>query len=103
MPTRLLDWSGSASTALWFAVNEAVDDDKPAAVWMFPYTDKDLMTATERDTPFDVPQTRLVRPRHVSRRIAAQDGWFTFIAIRPSPSATFLSRRTADTATVCAM
>lgn len=77
MPTRLLDWSGSALTALWFAINEAVNNDRPAAVWMFHYTDDDLMSEPERKTPFDVPRTRLVRPRHVSRRIAAQDGWFT--------------------------
>ncbi|KVP28922.1 FRG domain-containing protein [Burkholderia ubonensis] len=77
MPTRLLDWSGSALTALWFAVNEAVDDDRPAAVWLFPHTADDLMTAEERDEPFSTQRTRLFRPRHVSRRIAAQDGWFT--------------------------
>ncbi|MBN3835233.1 hypothetical protein [Burkholderia sp. Ac-20344] len=61
-------------TALSFAANEVIDDNKPTSAWMLTNTDKDLTTTAERDMPFDVPQTPLVRPRDVSRRIAAQDG-----------------------------
>ncbi|WP_249182813.1 FRG domain-containing protein [Burkholderia ambifaria] len=77
MPTRLLDWSGSALTALWFAINEAANGKAHAAVWILAYDEGDLTRDDERDTPLRVQRTSLVRPRHVSRRITAQDGWFT--------------------------
>ncbi|MGF6813189.1 hypothetical protein OKW30_008406 [Paraburkholderia sp. Clong3] len=77
MPTRLLDWSGSALTALWFAINEPANGKAHAAVWILAYGKSDLMRNDERDGPLAVGRTALVRPRHVSRRITAQDGWFT--------------------------
>jgi hypothetical protein len=83
MPTRLLDWSGSALTALWFAIAEPARPDRAgqnapgAAVWILTYEADDLMQDKERKAPFDIRRTALVRPRHVSRRITAQDGWFT--------------------------
>ncbi|UKD13228.1 FRG domain-containing protein [Burkholderia aenigmatica] len=77
MPTRLLDWSGSALTALWFAVNQPAGDSEAGAVWLLSYSPKNLMSNEERDQPFKIDRTVLFRPRHVSRRIAAQDGWFT--------------------------
>ena len=77
MPTRLLDWSGSALTALWFAINEPAPSKSAAAVWMLTYDQNDLMSESERARPLGVRRTALVRPRHVTRRITAQDGWFT--------------------------
>ncbi|CAE6820859.1 hypothetical protein R69658_05842 [Paraburkholderia aspalathi] len=77
MPTRLLDWSGSALTALWFAINEPAPGNSGAAVWILAYDANDLMSEKEREQPLGVRRTVLVRPRHVTRRITAQDGWFT--------------------------
>jgi hypothetical protein len=81
MPTRLLDWSGSALVALWFAVQKAADDNHPGAVWILRYEDgdddNDFANEEERRKPLQVRETRLIRPRHVTRRITAQDGWFT--------------------------
>lgn len=77
MPTRLLDWSGSALTALWFAINEPASGTTHAAVWILAYSEGDLIRTDERDAPLAAARTALVRPRHVSRRITAQDGWFT--------------------------
>ncbi|WP_175762295.1 FRG domain-containing protein [Burkholderia anthina] len=92
MPTRLLDWSGSALAALWFAVKRPAvkkpcenrscekPDGRgvlPGAVWMLPGMHADLISPAESNNPLGVGQTRLLKPRHVSRRIAAQDGWFT--------------------------
>jgi hypothetical protein len=82
MPTRLLDWTGSALTALWFAIQRPAvkgDDGQPkaAAVWALATSEQDFITEEERDEPLKLDRTRLLKPRHVSRRIAAQDGWFT--------------------------
>lgn len=83
MPTRLLDWSGSALAALWFAIHQPAAPTKgrrrapDAAVWILRYTGKDLIRDDERSDALAVERTPLLKPRHVSRRIAAQDGWFS--------------------------
>ncbi|MCX4166288.1 MULTISPECIES: FRG domain-containing protein [Paraburkholderia] len=84
MPTRLLDWTGNALAALWFAINlpgvasaDRTKEPPDAAVWVLGYEQGDLLSDQERRNPLAVNRTALFRPRHVSRRIAAQDGWFT--------------------------
>lgn len=82
MPTRLLDWSGSALTALWFAIKRPAilsfnGAPAAAAVWMLAADESDLIEEKERDTPLALKRTKLLKPRHVSVRIAVQDGWFS--------------------------
>lgn len=76
MPTRLLDWTGSALMALWFAVEKSAEATSSAAVWVLPYTVDDFLDDDEK-APFGLHKTVLVKPRHVTSRITAQDGWFT--------------------------
>lgn len=82
MPTRLLDWSGSALAALWFAIKRPAGPGKDearvaAAVWMLPCDTTDLISDKERHAPLTIAHTKILKPRHVSRRIVAQDGWFS--------------------------
>lgn len=66
MPTRLLDWSGSALSALWFAVrkpaaekpckNRSCESEEgcgvwPGAGWMLPVTHGDLISSEESKDP----------------------------------------------------
>lgn len=78
MSTRLLDWSGSALAALWFAIREPAKAGVSGAVWMLTY-DPPITILNPRVTedPFRVDHTGLVLPSHVSPRITAQDGCFT--------------------------
>ncbi|RKU00149.1 FRG domain-containing protein [Burkholderia sp. Nafp2/4-1b] len=77
MHTRLLDWSGNALAALWFAVRNANGTGDDGVVWCLSHDADDIATAAERRAPLEVTRTKVFRPRHVMPRITAQDGWFT--------------------------
>ncbi|MBR8245017.1 FRG domain-containing protein [Burkholderia multivorans] len=77
MRTRLLDWSGSALAALWFAVRSASEAGVDGVVWCLRHDADDIATIAERRAPLSVTRTKVFRPRHVMPRITAQDGWFT--------------------------
>lgn len=78
MPTRMLDWSGSALIALWFAIKQPAKTQTAAAVWILTYEPENLMRDAERNSPpLAINRTVVIRPRHITRRITAQDGWFT--------------------------
>ncbi|KVA06663.1 hypothetical protein WI41_15820 [Burkholderia latens] len=77
MRTRLLDWSGNALAALWFAVRSANGAGGDGAVWCLSHDADDIATAAERRAPLRITRTKVFRPRHVMPRITAQDGWFT--------------------------
>ncbi|KVG57794.1 FRG domain-containing protein [Burkholderia territorii] len=77
MHTRLLDWSGNALAALWFAVRNANGTGDDGVVWCLSFDADDIATAGERRAPLEVTRTKVFRPRHVMPRITAQDGWFT--------------------------
>lgn len=87
LPTRMLDWSDNALTALWFATAPFREDEnynsveiRTAAysvVWLLIARKTDLAIDIEATHPFEVEEIRIVRPRIIKQRINNQSGVFT--------------------------
>jgi len=76
MATRLLDWTANPLAALWFAVKNGPHDSDDGVVWMFPYEDDDV-AEQDAESPFEGMRTKIFQPKHLTRTIVAQSGWFT--------------------------
>lgn len=86
LPTRLLDWTYNALAALWFTVERdpALDDEgneKPGVVWIFAPETEDYRKFNSSESPFEVKQSKIFRPRAISRRLVSQSGVFTVHAL----------------------
>jgi hypothetical protein len=76
MATRLLDWTANPLAALWFAVKDDAKDVDHGVLWAFPVSNEDIADQT-KETPFEGRRTKVFRPRHITKSIVAQSGWFT--------------------------
>lgn len=76
LPTRLLDWTENALAAAFFACYEHYDVD--GAIYMLSCRD----VVRDEPSPFEITSLMRYRPRHITRRIAAQRGLFT---VHPQP------------------
>lgn len=72
----MLDWTGNPLFALWFAVKDAPRDGT-AVFWVLQVCDQHLLPLDNKRDAFELGQTYLFRPPHITQRIVAQDGWFT--------------------------
>lgn len=81
LPTRLLDWSKNALTALWFAsgANVAEEDksDGISVVWILMTNDTDYLTDIDTTDPFAIEATKIIQPRIIKQRINNQSGVFS--------------------------
>ena len=86
LPTRLLDWSNNALTALWFATGESnsynTRQEMDAVVWILMAHDDDFIIDPETMHPFDVPEMKIVRPRIIRQRMNSQSGLFSISSNR---------------------
>src|SRR5262249_33489229 len=76
MATRLLDWTENPLTALWFAVRRPPEadeygDPEPGVVWCLT-ADEETVIATDEAASSGRKETIVLRPRHITQRIAAQ-------------------------------
>jgi FRG domain len=85
MATRLLDWSANPLCALWFAVKDGPKDNEDGVVWMFSHEADDI-AEQDSESPFEGSRTKLFQPKHLTRSIVAQNGWFTVHKYIPDSS-----------------
>ncbi|WP_423148318.1 FRG domain-containing protein [Rubrolithibacter danxiaensis] len=78
LPTRFLDWTNNALTALWFATNNYGNpNNEYGVVWVLMAEKLDFILDASSSSPFDVSKTRVFRPRIIKQRINNQSGVFS--------------------------
>lgn len=95
LPTRLLDWTNNALTALWFATANTdchvQEPNEDALVWLLMSEANDFDLDLEEVHPFDVTETKMIRPRIIKQRINNQSGIFSVMSTRDLKEKRFMN------------
>jgi hypothetical protein len=74
LPTRLMDWTRNPLVAAYFAVEKEHNGD--SVIWV--YRERHFINTDSWPDPFERREVGRFIPNHVTRRITAQMGVFTF-------------------------
>jgi hypothetical protein len=77
MATRRLDWTDNLLAALWFAVREEAEKGMDGILWVFQPPEEDIVSNQKKVIPYESKRTKVFRPKHLIRTIAARAGWLT--------------------------
>ncbi|MGR5150129.1 FRG domain-containing protein [Photobacterium alginatilyticum] len=80
LPTRLLDWTSNAYTALWFAVEKArANREINPEVWIMKPEKDDFIEELNKNKPFLGTRTKLFETSFRIPRVRAQKGCFALM------------------------
>jgi hypothetical protein len=77
LKTRLLDWTPSPLVALWFALSPHRESSSQPVVWALEPDPNSDENRELPDSPFDIKQVSIYRPKDLDSRIRAQASIFS--------------------------